>query len=855
MTPDVSTGIVGMQVALIVLALVIGLVAKNRRVAVIFAWISTVLAFAAIALAVAAAAGALGASAKTSSFVVYGVTAFIAAAISWAVVAVVNVRLRAAQERYYAKPETREALAHELREVLRTEGIQLDERLARAEQEREQFLYALEDQHARQIKGLADEYQHEASTILRQLVDQLAAEKLEPIVDEKIQVQTAAIEKQLAQLDANAAGDAVAQIRAEHAKLVTELDAASARIEKLRAENPDLDVEERAAARLATVDAQVEAKLVAVDQQLEGKLAERTAVLETRLADIDSLLDEKVANAGNPLVAKMAETQGAVEQQLASWMGVLDGRFAETEQILNRRVAEQEQALEARVGQLETALEERLAQHVAAVEQVLADHDVQLQQALADQSGAIGTHFSAERDRLIAELTDHGVKIQESVAGELAAAETRARETVEATQSAWNGFTDELEQRFAETREQAIAAAHAIAEEERAALHTQLAKISSDASEEITRQVEGLGREAAWQRNQVERSVRETLDVLQSRAQDAIKDADTVFADLERIGAERVERIRREAEDSLVQSRDYVMQLQESLGAHLEQLREHGSTVADEMNDRMTAITAASHDGAAQLEQYARDLVDATSRELSNVAEQATSDLQQRINHEFTATVTASIDAQQRAFDSHMSEVAQRLMQQVQGDLAGLAEHARAAVTGELDQLIATSRQHAVEQQEQAFRAVMNDLARQQGELADQARLAGDDARRILDDGLRDNRRQLEEAMASMGAHMREELVRFHDEGQRRVDAVISKLRGAEQDIIRDEDRKLASARNELVRQHQGALEQQVRSLVGGLSTSIDLGAGSGTGNGATGSFTDGLTRPSTPLSPGGSAF
>ena len=99
---------------------------------------------------------------------------------------------------------------------------------------------------------------------------------------------------------------------------------------------------------------------------------------------------------------------------------------------------------------------------------------------------------------------------------------------------------------------------------------------------------------------------------------------------------------------------------------------------------------------------------------------------------------------------------------------------------------------------------------------------------------------------------MREELVRFHDEGQRRVDAVIAKLRGAEQDIIREEDRKLASARQELVRQHQGALEEQVRSLVGGLSTSLDMGVN---GNPAGGSFTDGINRPSTPLSPGGSGI
>lgn len=853
MTPDISTGIVAVQVGLIVLALVIGVVAKNRRVAVAFAWISTVLAFAAIALAVAASApgDVFGITGATSSFVVYAVTAFIAAAISWAVVAVVNVRLRAAQERYYAKPETREALAHELREVLRTEGIQLDERLARAEQEREQFLYALEDQHAKQIRNLADEYQHEASTILRQLIDQISVERMEPMIEEKLAAQRAQLEKELADLEAGAAGENVAKVRKDHAKLVKELDRAAERIEKLRNENPDLDVEEAAAARLAKVDEQVDAKLADIGVVLEGKLAERTAAFEARMADIDALLDEKVASAGNPLVAKMAETQGAVEQQLATWMGVLDGRFSETEQILNQRIVEQEQALENRVVELESSLEQRLAQHVAAVEQVLADHDVQLQTALTEQSAAIGTHFSAERDRLIGELTEHGAKIQESVAGELVAAESRARETVEATQAAWNVFTDELEQRFAETREQAIQAAKEIADDERAALQAELEKIAQDASGEISKQVESLGREAAWQRSQVERSVRETLDVLQERAQDAIKDADVLFADLERMGAERVDRIRREAEESLVQSRDYVGQLQESLGTHLEQLRERSALVADEMNERMATIAAASHDGATQLEQYARDLVEATTRELGSVAEHATSELQQRINNEFTATVTASLEAQQRAFDTHMDEVAQRLIQQVQGDLAGLAEHARAAVTGELDQIITSSRQHAIEQQEQAFRAVMNDLARQQSELADQARMAGDDARNILETGLRDNRRQLEEAMASMGAHMREELVRFHDEGQRRVDAVIAKLRNTEQDIIRDEDRKLASAREELVRQHQGALEQQVRSLVGGLSSSIDMGGAGASG----GSFTEGLSRPSTPLSPGGNGF
>ncbi|MCZ4495461.1 MAG: hypothetical protein JWM25_44, partial [Thermoleophilia bacterium] len=131
MTPAISSAIVGTQIALIVLALVIGIVAKHRKAAVAFAWICTVLAFVAIGLAGGASApgDAFGITGSTSSFVLYAVTAFIAAAISWGVVAVVGVRLRSVQERYYAKPETREVLAAELREVLRQEGIALDERL------------------------------------------------------------------------------------------------------------------------------------------------------------------------------------------------------------------------------------------------------------------------------------------------------------------------------------------------------------------------------------------------------------------------------------------------------------------------------------------------------------------------------------------------------------------------------------------------------------------------------------------------------------------------------------------------------------------------------------------------------
>jgi len=736
MTPAISTGIVGTQLALIVLGLIIGLVAKNRRVPLIFAWISTVLAFFAIGLAAAAAApgDAFGTTGETSSFVVYAITAFIAAAVAWGVVAVVGVRLRSEQERYYASPETRDAMASELRDVLRQEGISLDARLAQAEQEREQFLYALEDQHAKQIRGLADEYQHEASTILRGLMDQLATERLEPMIAERLDEQRTHIEGELKAIDANATGDALAKVRADYADLVAEVDTANARIEAMRELNPDLSIEEQAALRLTKVDATIETRLAEAATLIETRVADRATQLEARLADIDVLLDDKISAAGNPLIARMTETQGAVEAQLTTWMTVLDTRFAETEQILNQRIVEQEHALEHRVVELERAIEERLTQHVAAVEHVLDGHDTQLQATLGEQSAAIGSHFSVERDRLIGELTEHGLHIQETVANELVSAEQRARETVEATQSAWNVFTDELEHRFAETRDEAVRAAREIADDEREALRAQLNEITQGASSDIAQQVEGLGREAAWQRAQVERSVRDTIEVLQQQASDAVTDADRVFGDLERIGAERVERIRRDAEDALVQSRDYVGQLQESLSIHLEQLRDRSGEVADEMNERLASIASASHDGAAQLEQYARDLVDATTRELGSVSERAASELQTRVNTEFTATVQSALDAQQRTYEAHLSETAQRIMQQVQGDLAGLAEHARSAVTGELDQIIAQSRQHAQDAQEQAFRQVMNDLARQGTELAEQARSAGGDAQRVLEE-------------------------------------------------------------------------------------------------------------------------
>lgn len=149
---------------------------------------------------------------------------------------------------------------------------------------------------------------------------------------------------------------------------------------------------------------------------------------------------------------------------------------------------------------------------------------------------------------------------------------------------------------------------------------------------------------------------------------------------------------------------------------------------------------------------------------------------------------------------------------------------------------------------------IMQELAKQQQELAGQAREASDSARTILDGALRDNRRQLDEAMATMGAHMREELVRFQDEGQRRVQRVIEDLRQKEHDLLREEDRRMTQARQSLVNQHQGALEQQVKSMIGGLATSAIDGSGTTLtaqvqpATASTAGFAAGVARPATPL-------
>ena len=863
MTPEISQGIVGAQVILLALTVLLSFAATARTLGLIASWISSLLALVAVGIAAAALApgSVLGmSSADNSMYAMYAGIAFGAAILNWVGLSLVGQFMRVRAEKALLSPRTGSRAAEELREILRREGLELDNRLQQAERDREQFLYALEDRHAQQIAGLAQEYQHEAHTILRQLLDQLAAEQLQPMVEQRLAEHQQSIESELGAIDSAAAGETLTTLRAEMADLLEQVKAAEDRVAKARDENPDTTMEEHVQARLEAIDDVIAERLEATKAEFDSTLATTIVAIDGRIAEVGTLLDEKIDAAGSPLAKRMVDTEQQVEQRLQSYMDVLTGRFSETEEILNTRIIEQEKALEGRVIEMETAVDGRLAQHSVAIEQVLGEHDRELHDALSEQTTAVGQHFSSERDRLIGELTEHAVTMQEKIAGELVAAETRARETVEATQVAWNHFTSELEERFAQTREEALRAAKDIAAAERDALETELAHITQGASADIAAKVEMLGREAAWQRAQVERTVFESMDRLKGHAQDSIANADIIFADLDRIGADRVDSIRRQAEDALVQSRDYVGQLQDSLGAHLDSLRDRSGELADEMNERLNTITHSSHQAATHVENYSREIVETTSRELAAVAEQQVQSVQQRISHDLMNSIQANLADQQRQYETHLAEIAQRIMQQVQGDLAGLAEHARGAVTGELETIVVQAREQSRQAQEQGFMQIMNELARQQAELGEQARSATDQNRGLLDESLKGNRRQLEEAMASMGAHMREELVRFHDEGQRRVNTVIEQLRAKEHEMLREEDRKLGQARSELVRQHQGKLEQQVKDLVGGLGGALSsplasptggmtfaANVGQGGGDRQMG-FSQGLERPATPL-------
>lgn len=855
---DFAQWILVSQVVVLALTVILSFATPSRTLAQLMAWLSTVMMLASVGIASAVFSGAGAIDGSQTHWGSYAGMSVLAAILTWSAAGVIRSWQRTRYERNLESPETRSRAGDELRDILRREGIALDERLTQAEADREQFLYALEERHAKQIAGLAQEYQHEAQTILRQLLDQLAVETLQPMVEQRLAEQRKTIESELGAIDSAVAGETLTTLRTEFAALLEQVNTVEERVTTLREQNPDAAMEDLVQARLDAITTQVDQRVADVQAKLDGALATTIETIDARIVEVGKQLDERVDAASNPLAMRMAETQEQVEAHLEQYLAVLDGRFAETEQILNTRVLEQETALEGRVLEMEQAIEARLTQHSTGIEQVLAEHDTELQNALAAQSDAIGSHFGAERDRLIAELNEHVLEMQEKVAGELIAAEDRARDTVQATQIAWNRFTDELEERFDATRAEAMRAAEEIANAERDRLQQLLEELTQGTSSDIAAKVEQLGREAAWQRAQVERTVQEAMGVMQEQAQQALENADGLFAELERVGSDRVDAIRRQAEDALVQSRDYVGQLQDSLGNHLEQLRERSGELAEEMNERLASITQAAHEAAGRVESFAREIVDATGRELAGISESQVQSLQQRLAGEFTSNVQRSIDDQQRAYEQHLLEVSQRIMQQVQGDLAGLAEHARSALTGELDQMIGEAREHARHSQEQAFVQVMNDLARHQADLADQARTATEATRGMLDESLRESRRQLEEAMASMGAHMREELVRFQDEGQRRVSQIIDGLRSREHDMLRDEDRKLQQARGELLRQHQGQLEEQVRNLVGGLSGAMTAGNAAPTFStqgsapaAPLGAFTAGLERPVTPLAGG----
>jgi hypothetical protein len=835
------------QVALLILSLPFSLSARGRSVVKTAFIASCVLALGALAL-FGASVGAL--AIDTGKAAQYAGVCFAAAVLQGLITSLFGVK-RGMDEKRLESPAARERAADELRAILQKEGIQLDARLEAARQEREAFLYALEERHAKQIASLAQEYQHEAHSILSQLLDQLAVDQLQPMVEQRLAEHGKEIESELGAIDSVVAGEALTTVRAELKELLERVEDAESRIEQAKAENPDRDIEDLVRQRTKEVEKDLSRR---IDDMVESTMKD----VEIKFANVGDLVAEKVDLAANPLVARMKETEAEVEGRLNEYHKVLDTRFVETEKLLSGRVVEQEKALEQRVLEIEQGIEQRLGLHTESVNGALATHDEQLQVSLAEQSEALVAHFGEERDRLMADLGLHAVQLQEQIAAEFVEAERRAKQTVEATQEAWNQFTGELEQRFAEAREQALDAAQQIADAERNSLQTAMEQIVEAASTDMQDKVEAMGREASWHRAQVERASLESTDALKKIAHDAINNADNIFGDLERAGHERVDAIRRQAEDALVQSRDYVDSLQRSLTDHLEQLRLRANELADEMNDRLASVTQVANDALVRVDSHSRDVIDSSSRELAAVADQRLAQLEQQIAQGLTAQLKSNMEAQQHQFEQYLGEMAQRAVQQVHGDLAGLAEHARGAVTGELEQMIGQSQQQARQLIEQGHAQISSEISRQQGDLNGAAREAANVARGMLEDSLRELRRQLEEAMASMGAHMREELVRFQDEGQRRVSGVVDQLRAKEHEVLRDEDRRLTQARNELVRQHEAALKSQVSNVVTNISGSMLSGAlGSPASGGSTftarvedvpSGFTSDIERPATPF-------
>jgi len=460
MTLQISQSIVAAQVGLLLITLVLSFVARSHRGGLALAWLNSVLALALIGgtaaqLATPVKSGIVAPS--SASLITYVVLGVIVAGLTWGALRIIATMLAARHRRFMASPKTASRLSDELRDVLRGEGIELDARLHQAEADREQFLYALEERHARQIAGLAQEYQHEAQTILRQLLSQLAAEQLEPMVEARLAEQKTAIESQIAAIDTAVAGEALTALRSEFSELTDKVETAEARVATLRAQNPETSIEEIAEQRLAGIEALIAERMDVTKSELDTALAATVEQIDGRINEVGALLDAKVESASNPLAQRMVDAEAKVEGRLAEWTHVLDGRFSETGQILNQRILEQEQALEQRVVIIETALAQRLEDHTGAIESMLNGHDGQLQSSLAQQSEAVSAHFGTERDRLIIELTEHAVGMQEQIANELAEAEIRARETVTATQVAWNHFTEELEERFANNPRRGIA--------------------------------------------------------------------------------------------------------------------------------------------------------------------------------------------------------------------------------------------------------------------------------------------------------------------------------------------------------------------------------------------------------------
>ncbi len=844
-----AQAIVFAQIALLVLTLPFSLSDRARRALRLTAGLSGLGAVAGVGLFIATLLGLGGLpSVLANSVVVWSLIGLGVAVLQVAILGLRGLRMRVDAARLQT-PAVRSRAGDELRAILRSEGVELDERLEAARTEREQFLYALEERHAAQIASIAEEYQAEARTILTQLLDQLAAEQLQPLVEQRLAEHGDQLRSELGALEKVAAGETLNQLRDDLATLDAKIEEASGRVAEIRRDNPESTIEERVNARVDEIVAGLDGRRSDLEQGFEQRLGQAQAAMEARISELADMVNGKVDLAGNPLLVRMEEAQRDVDLRMKSYLASLERRFEETEKLLTERTIQQESALQERVIALEASIDERLTSHGASIEQVLSTHDGELHGAIEEQVRAVHAHVEEQRTRLVADVDEHGRQLSERMQAELAAAEENARAAVTATHEAWESFTADLEERFAATRQQAIDEAQDIARAEREQLLGAMQQITGESQAHIQEQLEMVGREAAWQRAQVERSVSENLDLLQRSASEAMASADEIFADLERMGADRVESIRVRAEESLVSSRQYIEQLEGSLNEHLEAMQQSASQLAEDLDARLTGITGTAQQAGDQLEAYARQLIDSVTDEVTRLSEQRVNELDLTLTQDLQAKMQAAVDQQHRRYEEHLAELSQQVLQQVNGDLAGLVENARGVVSTELEAVIQDAQRQAQEIQRRGHGEVMQELARQQQELATSANEAAAAMRSMIDGATRDSRRQLDESLAAMGAHLREELVRFQDEGRRRTEEAIERLRHAEQDLLRDEDRRLASARGELVRRHQETIQRELSSALG----TIDLGLGSpsATPAGSGGLGFAGVQRPATPLTGG----